>query len=343
MSALHKIARVLSGASPASSTTAGAAPPALSLPAPDSSTSLPLPETLRVCVLPEVVYQRGAYSESLHLPGARLRLFDLQAEAVEAMRREGIGLFGPIAAGRGKTAIAILAPVVLECDFAIVLTKSGIVEQTRRAVVELSASFELRPLRIVSYSILSHKQGSRLLEDTVSRFDPARVVIVCDEAHSLASPSSARTRRVLRFARAFPSVRWVMLSGTLLRRSIRDVAHLAELALRDRSPLPAAGVYGARATSHLEAWSECIDPDGRPAPEAWNTLAPLGAFGGVDLASLRGAARVDAVRACFAARLRTCPGVVMSLGDGVEAALRLRLLDEPKPPASVDEALPVHS
>ena len=344
MSLLAKLAGAARAASgPASTTSAGAPHPAA--PSPTLAPSSPLPprqgETSRIAALPRVEYVSGAVAEALHLPGGAFRLLPIQGECVEAMAHVRTGLLAPIAAGRGKTIPALLAPTVLDCDFALVLTKAGIVSQMRRNFEALRGSFPLRPIRIVSYDILSRESSSRLLDEVVARFDPSRVVIVCDEAHCIADPSSTRTRRVLRFARANPAVRWVILSGTLLKRSVEDFAHLAELALRDRSPLPSAGVYGTRSLSHLASWSACIDKDGRPAAEDWHTIAPLAVFAGTSLEGLRGEARRSAARAAFAERLRTAPGVVMSLGDAVDAALRIRLLREPEPPPEVAHALEV--
>ncbi len=343
MSLLAKLAGSARASGPASSVSTGA-------PHPADPTAAPVPwappprhqgETSRIAALSRVEYTPGAVAESLHRPDAPIRLLPIQGQCVEAMHATRTGLLAPIAAGRGKTIPALLAPVVLDCDFALVFTKAGIVAQMRRNYEALRSSFDVRPIRIVSYDVLSRESSSRLLDQSVERFDPARVVIVCDEAHCIADPSSTRTRRVLRFARANPAVRWVILSGTLLKRSVEDFAHLAELALRDLSPLPSAGVYGTRSLSHLASWSACIDKDGRPAAEDWHTIAPLAHFAGVRFDGLRGESRKSAARAAFAERLRTAPGVVMSLGDEVEAALRLRLLDDPEPPPEVQSALAI--
>jgi hypothetical protein len=341
VSLLAKLAGAARVSGTATSTSIEAPPLVAPASAPVLSTALPtrVGETLRIVALPRAEHAPGAVAEALHLPGAPIRLLPIQRQCVEAMHATATGLLAPIAAGRGKTIPALLAPLVLDCDFALVLTKAGIVAQMRRNYEGLRSSFAVRPIRIVSYDVLSRESSSRLLDQFVERFDPSRVVIVCDEAHCLADPKSTRTRRVLRFARANPAVRWVMLSGTLLKRSVADFAHLAELALRESSPVPSAGVYGTRSISHLDSWSACIDKDGRPAPEDWHTVAPLAAFAGVSLEGLRGEGKRSAIRGAFAERLRTAPGVVMSLGDEVEASLRLRLLEDPEPPPEVRKAL----
>ena len=294
----------------------------------------PGPELTRPVRVPRVQYEADLTAE-LRTPGGSIELWPIQSAALQAVRHAGGGFF-PIAVGHGKTLIALLSGSVLGARLSIVLTKARIVSQTIREYERAKKHFRMPETRVVSYASLSHKSGSQMLDRLAREYEPGQVVIVCDEAHALAAPTSARTRRILRYARVTRGA-FVMLSGTMLRRSVKDCAHLAELALRQWSPLPAAGVYGNRARGTLEAWGECLDVAGRPAPSDWAQVEPLARFGEVD-PSLRGAARVRALRAAFAERLRSAPGVVMS-GEH-ELGMSLEIIPiHIEPPAAVSAAI----
>lgn len=279
-----------------------------------------VPESTRIVEIPRRDYEGADLNAELRKRGGTLSLFPIQSEALAAAR-DANGLVAPMAVGEGKTFPALLVGSVLGARLALVLTKAKLVRQTRDADRLVRQHFRVTCTnRVASYASLSRGD---FLEELVEHLDPSELVVVCDEAHCLANPSSARTRRVIRFAREYPAVRWVMLTGTFLRKSIKDAAHLAELALRERSPYPAAGVFGTRKTAHLEALAECLDVHGRPSPEDWLLASPLASFAGVDLRALRGAARQSAIRAAFAERVRSAPGVVCSRGERVAASLEL--------------------
>jgi len=311
-----------------------AASPPLTLPSPAARLGSlpPVPEasseTHRIAALPRVDYAGADMNGELGLDGGEVRLWPVQSEALAATRQAG-GLFAPIAVGNGKTLIALLAGTVLDADLALVFTKARIVAQMRRMFDEARSSFRLVPTRILSYAMLSRASGTDLLDDIAAAYAPEKLVIVADEAHCLANPKSARTGRILRFFRENPDVRFVALSGTLLSKSVRDCAHLAELALRERSPFP-------RSRSHIDAWSETLDVDGRPGPEHWERMSSFGAFGFSP--ALRGAARTESLRKAFSTRLRSAPGVVMSGENEVGASLELVPI-ELDVPAIVEDAL----
>ena len=84
----------------------------------------------------------------------------------------------------------------------------------------------------VSYGRLSSRAG--VLEEL------APLVVIADEAHYLRARDSGRTRRVLRYLDANPHVVFIPLSGTLIRRTITDAAHLFNRALGALSPFPRA-------------------------------------------------------------------------------------------------------
>lgn len=288
-----------------------------------------LPETLRVATLPEVDYGGADLNRALRLPGASLSLWPIQSQALAALRHAG-GLFAPIAVGRGKTLVALLAGSVLGVKLSLVFTKARIVSQMRRDFERLRRTFRLVPTRILSYATLSRPTGANLLGELADRYGPEDLLLVFDEAHALASTSSARTMRVIRFLRENPGVRVAAMSGTFLSRSIEESAHIAEMALRSRSPFPGGGVFRNRSRAHLDAWKETLDPDGRPASEHWERMTPLASRFGADL-SLSGRARRKSLREAFSKRLRSAPGVVCSSEEDLGVSLTIVSVSIPFP------------
>ena len=203
------------------------------------------------------------------------RLTPVQGAALEEMH-QARGLLGAIGCGHGKTLIGLLAGRALDCELVIYLAPSVLVGNVERAATELCEHFRLTRVRVVAYEALSsarHYADSEHgpLGRALGTLEPGqRAVVVCDEAHRLKSSDSARTRRVMRFARAHPEVRWVVLSGTMATRSVMDFARLAELALRDQSPVP-------RDRTHLESWARVTDhkPEMEPDKQDYARIWPL--------------------------------------------------------------------
>jgi hypothetical protein len=111
-------------------------------------------------------------------------------------------------------------------------------------------------LHVVAFSELS---GSRAT-DLLHRLRPD--VVVVDEAHSVRNRTAARTKRFLRYFTDNPTVRLFAWSGTLTSRSLKDYAHLSNLALGDRSPTPLHWPTVEEWAGHLDP-SEFRSPPGR--------------------------------------------------------------------------------
>lgn len=189
-------------------------------------------------------------------PACKMRLRPYQAWALSEMRRQS-GLFGSIGVGEGKTLIALLAHVVMGARRTVILTKPDAIPQmTLVDYPRLQQHFVLptlgESLHVVSYSALSAAKTADVLE----RLAPD--LVVADEAHCLKHRTSARTRRFMRYIRvADPRV--VILSGTLLGKSLREWAHLARVALGRGAPVPFE--WGT-----LEEWAWALDPSDEPSP-----------------------------------------------------------------------------
>jgi hypothetical protein len=180
-------------------------------------------------------------------PGGTMSFWPIQSAAlIEAALADG--LFAPIGVGFGKTLITLALPEAMDAERAVLLIPPALKDKTLRDIEFYSKHFSLPidRIAIVKFSELSSAKKATILSDI-----GADLVIV-DEAHALRHRSSARTKRVLRYARENPACRWAFLSGTMTTRSILDYAHLIELALRKNSPLPA----GYR---ELKDWAGALD------------------------------------------------------------------------------------
>lgn len=243
-----------------------------------------------------------------------LKLRPLQAEALEqAMDRRG--LFAPIAVGGGKTLLSMLLPTVLEAGPTVILTSAGLVAQAQKMRKEYEGSFRIRDdIHWLSYGILSSPKRHAILEE----IKPA--LIIADECHALAARDSARTKRFLRYMKAHPETLFCAMSGTVTKRSIRDFAHLLELALRDWTPLP-------RDFPTLKEWAEALDVSDNPRPVGSLTLLDPGAY------ATACDSDVERVRLMVRDRIRDTPGVVASGDNEIGVGLEIHLMPTPHCPA----------
>lgn len=183
---------------------------------------------------------------------SKMELWHEQCEALIRARHAG-GLFAPVSVGKGKTLIACLLPTVFN-KRAVIMTTPQLIEQGKKLEREYREHFNLRTdIEWLAYSTLSTAAGARSLEE----LDPE--LIVADECHNLRNADAARTKRFLRYMRANRRTTFCALSGTVTKRSIKDYAHLLQLALRDWTPLP-------RDWPTLCEWAEALDVSDNPRP-----------------------------------------------------------------------------
>jgi hypothetical protein len=244
--------------------------------------------------------------------GGRCKLWPLQNAALHEISLANGG-FLSISVGGGKTLVSLLAADALQSRRMVLLVKPQLRAQLyQRDVPFYSKHFKIPidRIHVVSYNDLSNQKR----RDILDKIKPD--LIVADEAHSLRIRSSARTRRFIRYMRENPGTRFVALSGTMSKRSIKDYAHLIEFALRKNSPLP----LNFRV---LEEWAECLDVTQEPKP------------GGVLLQFCKPG---ESARAGFRRRVNETLGVVAS----EEGSIGTSLIIEPRPlqlPDVVREAL----
>lgn len=259
-------------------------------------------------------------TDTYRVPGGTLALKPIQNLALRWIA-EKRGLIGPIAVGGGKTLITLLAASAMKAQRPVLLIPPTLQIPLRQEMEKLGKHFILpKNLHIIPYSRLSVASSTAMLEQL--RPD----LIIADEAHNLRNPDAARTKRVLRYFRQFPTTRFVALSGTLTSKSLRDYAHLCELALREGSPLPMS-------EADLLAWANCIDANGEPQDKDWSLFAAFS-----DVRHVPATDRQEVAREVFRQRFVATPGVVATTEASVQCSL---LFHERRPavPTAVADAL----
>lgn len=264
------------------------------------------PDLTRILALPRRVWTEDAaralaveLSDRLRAPGGTMQLRPLQAIALLEMAQAG-GLLGPIGVGEGKTLLSLLAFTVLGSKYRILLMPASLKEKTEDEQRQLMRHWQISmAIHMISYESLGRESFATELERLTRNAKNEEIAIVADEAHKLKNAKAGVTRRVLRFLDARPGVRFVAISGTIVRGSLSDVAPLSARALGAGSPYP-------RETHTIEEWGDCVDeginPMRRRPPGALSALAEGEGTG------------LEAVRRGLARRMRETRGVVAS-GD----------------------------
>lgn len=282
---------------------------------------------------PSDLTQYPDQSDRFRRPGGTMTLRPIQnAMLVEAPLANG--LLGLAAAGSGKTLASLLVGAAMGAQRIVLLVPPQLRSQLISVdIPELNKHWRLPldRLRVIAYSELSNAKTADLL-DTLKPD-----LIVSDESHNLKLRAAARTKRFLRFMRENPSCRFVAMSGTITRKSLRDYQHLSELALKKNSPVP----------SHfptLNEWADALDVSREPMPpgallklcdddERKIALDPE-----VGINSEKTKAAHAAVRSGYRRRLVESPGVVATTESAVGTSLIIRAL-RPLVPAEVVVAL----
>lgn len=270
-----------------------------------------LPDLSRIKAIPrrtytpeEIAAYVADYTVRLKTPGGEMGLRPLQALALHEAETYG-ALLGFLPTGSGKSILSLLlAMVVPGCQRAVVLVppvlKAKLINSdypnlskhwrlpSLADVTHIPGAPKLYP---VSYSDLSATKNGDILD----RIKPD--LIIADEAHSVILASS-RTKRLMRYIKENPWVKFMPMSGTLLDKSVRDISALSRVALRVNTPLPLD-------KQTLDTWAEVLDPqrdDYVPDWRAENAAKDLAHF----------CANGETLRQGFSRLLYETPGVVFS-------------------------------
>jgi len=246
-------------------------------------------------------------TELLRTDGGTMSLRPIQAQALYELGERG-GLFGPIRVGGGKTLLSLLAPYILDAKRPVLLLPASLIEKTQRAMRELSKHWLIpRTIRILSYEGL----GRIAAADTLSLWRPD--LIVADEAHRLKNRRAGVTRRVVRYMHEHPDTRFVAISGTMMRHSIKEFAHLIRWTHgADGAPVP-------RTEGEVDEWACALDakvnPMSRRDPGPLLEWTPEGA---------EDEDEITRARRGFHRRLVETPAVVSTGGEQVSCSLYVR-------------------
>lgn len=283
-------------------------------------------EVRRVCALPRRTWSDAEAAELAAMLTVKYKtaygresLRPIQGVMVAEAADVG-GLFAAVSVGKGKTLATFLAPAVLGAARPVLLVQANLLAKTKRDYAQWSYSFRVHPrIHFVTYEQLSRVSGANILEE----LNPD--LIIADEAHRLKARERARVRRFLRYFEAHRGTKFIALSGSITRRSLRDYWHLLCLALPETAPVPY--VY-----HQLEEWADALDPDVdervRIAPGVLLDLSP----------AAEGPTELDKARDSYRRRLSETRGVVVTPTNEISTSLILIKRDI-QAPQKVDDAL----
>ncbi len=239
----------------------------------------------------------------LKRPGGTMALRPVQALALHDIASHGGG-FLPIGVGEGKTLIFALAGFVLGAKKPMGLLPAGLIEKTERELRELAKHWLVPTnLRLFSYEMLGREQAAEELD----QYEPD--AFIGDEIHRLKNLSAACTRRVARRMAKHPKTPFVGMSGTVMRDSVHDFAHILFWCLKERAPLPME-------SHELDDWAGVLDePKATRFGEEPERTEPGALLELCSAEELR-EQPYTAARLGFRRRLTETPGVVATAGDG---------------------------
>ncbi len=173
------------------------------------------------------------------------RPHEWQLRAVEAFDALG-GIFCAMPPGAGKSWVAVQC--LARAERGLYVMPAALRKQTRDLLALYDVKAEIR-----SYNEIS------LDADLLERLHPD--VLILDEGQKTKNVvSAACAKRIARYLAANPSCRVVVLSGSIMHRSVLDYAHGLVWALRAGSPAPRSAAAWPRLALDVErdpaAWLE---------------------------------------------------------------------------------------
>lgn len=273
---------------------------------------------------------RVSLTQSLRRPGGTMELRPKQALALHDMGLHG-GLVGILRVGAGKTLCSLLAAAMFhpEPRRPLLITKAALIGKTKADADRLRRDWLLpTTLQTVSYESLGRVAGAFFL-DTVCKPD----LIILDECHAAKSKKAGVTRRLVRYAKANPECKWVVLSGTMLKASLKDAAHLIRWALKSQAPVPVHD-------NEVDQWADALDAASRVNPLQRHKPGALLEFATQEDWQPRKEGEfvtpLIAARRGFQRRLIETPGVVATGGEQVDCSLNI-IGQEFKPNAETEK------
>jgi len=206
------------------------------------------------------------------------------------------GLVALAGCGTGKTLTTFLLPLVAKACHPLLIVPASLRDKTKNEWSIYAQHFNLIPIEVISYEQIQTPKGKDLL------FKLSPDLIICDEAHYIKNLRSARASRLGLYLAKRQDTKFVVLSGTLMNKSIADIAHLSDWSLLDQSPFP-------RENRQVQVWDRLIN----------------GEASGFEYIEFKRHWQVDglAVKESIYKRLATCDGVVLTGKDIVPSSLNM--------------------
>lgn len=173
-------------------------------------------------------------------------LYATQALALQELY-ETRGLLAPIRVGGGKSLLAYLAFAIMRPKRGMLIVPASMEKDTRVEWARFERDW--KGMRLDEITLLSYEKiwnlsggakhlpdGTMIYDDIIARHAPDMVVM--DECDKFGNSGATGCIRFGRYLEAHPETVVLGMSGTLIRRSLSDAAHIMEWCLGDQAPLP---------------------------------------------------------------------------------------------------------
>lgn len=235
------------------------------------------------------------------------------------------GLVASAGVGIGKGLTALLLPTVMGSTKPIQFVKKGLLANLQREYAKWQHAYIIVPFQTMTYDSLSLQKNAETLLSTECD------LIVLDEAHLLKGQTSARTNRIVDRVIAGGSrdgaetVKVCAVTGTLSTDNVTEYAHIAELCLREGSPVP----YGD--TEACAAWGRGLGAINKAKPSDYSHIRPLlTRYPQPHLPT-----HTEAGHAAMKAHLSTTAGFVLTTEVSCRASIVATRITLPKMPADI--------
>lgn len=200
---------------------------------------------------------RFELSDILRRDGGEQTLRRIQAVSLNELGVEG-GIISTATMGAGKTLIGLLSSYIVEAERTLWLVPADLEDKTKRDRDFYAKHWHGIPalhtgaacgyfMRVITYDLMGGKNHA----DLIHRIRPK--LIICDEAHRLKNTGAAVTKRLKRWMKEFPNTPLVLMSGTMMAQSLKEMWHLLRWTLPPENvPLPSS-------YTELDNWAQCID------------------------------------------------------------------------------------
>lgn len=242
-------------------------------------------------------------TSALRTCGGEQDLRPIQAVAIREALQVG-GLLLNARVGAGKTLVAALLATLYEDLHPLMVVPGGFDGKTDRELAAYRKDWKLsHKIQCITYSDLARDVDERILRT----YAPGALIFdEVDKLRRVTKGGSGTAKRVSAWMAARPQTLVFGMSGTLFKEGLKDFAHIANWALKDKAPVP-------RLPVDIDSWHRGL----KGAKELWPAMRKQLGVGDVD------------VKSAFRERFFHSPGVIISTDQftGVPLTLETIALD----------------